>query len=107
MFMLASSQNISIANVLLQENFRGSFAEHPVTSIIIFHHRAHGFSHGVEGIYFEKPLFWIFFADDLVVSAQVERKPQQGTFSFVPHLTRQSTFLLRRLQIHTQTDAKI
>ena len=42
--MLFQQFNFLVKNLLLQENFRGSFAEHSVASIISFQHCAHGFS---------------------------------------------------------------
>lgn len=73
--------------ILFQQNLRGSFAEHPIASVSILKHSAHGFPDGVEGIDFVKFLFGDFIADCLIVFFQIQGEAQQGTFSFVAHLT--------------------
>lgn len=84
--------------ILLQQNLGGSFAEHPEASVSILYHGAHGFPDGIKGVDFVKLLFRDFVADCLIVFFQVHGKAQQGTFSFVAHLTIQASLLLRGLE---------
>lgn len=94
----------AVCCVLLEENLGGAFAEHPEAAVSILQHGAHGFSDRVEGVDFVEFLLWDLVAYCLVVLFQVQHEAQQGTFRFVAHLTRQPTFLLRRLRTRKGTE---
>ena len=63
-------------DLLPEQDLRGPLAEHSVAAIVVPQHGAHGLPHGVEGVDLEQFLLWVFVADGLVVSVQVEGESQ-------------------------------
>lgn len=64
------------ANLLLNQDLRGTLAEYSEAAIMVLQHCAHGLPHRVEGVDLEQSFLWNFIADVLKVSAEVEAKSQ-------------------------------